>query len=96
MIYNRISADCHVDLPWLPPDLFTSNASAALKDRMPYVVDGPEGPSWTTKSGVGAPAAPVPNGTYGRFRYVSAYNVFVLVNDINDNVRFYKHTPGCP
>ena len=44
--------DCHVDLPWLPPDLFTSNASAALKDRMPYVVDGPEGPSWTTKSGV--------------------------------------------
>ena len=52
MIYNRISADCHVDLPWLPPDLFTSNASAALKDRMPYVVDGPEGPSWTTKSGV--------------------------------------------
>ena len=52
MIYNRISADCHVDLPWLPPDLFTSNATAALKDRMPYVVDGPEGPSWTTRSGV--------------------------------------------
>jgi predicted TIM-barrel fold metal-dependent hydrolase len=52
VIYNRISADCHVDLPWLPPDLFTANASAALKDRMPYVVDGPEGPSWTTKGGV--------------------------------------------
>jgi len=52
MIYNRISADCHVDLPWLPPDLFTANASSALKGRMPYVVDGPEGPLWTTKGGV--------------------------------------------
>ncbi|MGH7310305.1 MAG: hypothetical protein ACREK6_16600, partial [Candidatus Rokuibacteriota bacterium] len=50
MRYQRISADCHIDLPWLPPDLFTSNASPALKDRMPYVVDGPEGPHWTTKS----------------------------------------------
>jgi hypothetical protein len=29
MRYTRISADCHIDLCWLPPDLFTSNASAA-------------------------------------------------------------------
>jgi len=36
MRYTRISADCHIDLPWLPPDLFTANASAAMKDRMPY------------------------------------------------------------
>ena len=50
MNYTRISADCHIDLPWLPPDLFASNASAALKDRMPFVVDGPEGPHWATKS----------------------------------------------
>ena len=35
--YNRISADCHLDLIWLPPDLFTSEAPANLKDRMPYV-----------------------------------------------------------
>ena len=51
MRYTRISADCHVDLPWLPPDLFTGNASAAMKDRMPYVTDGPKGPLWVTKTG---------------------------------------------
>ena len=41
MHYDVISADGHVDLIWLPPDLFTRNASAAMKDRVPYVVDGP-------------------------------------------------------
>jgi uncharacterized protein len=51
MQYNRISADTHIDLPWLPTDLFTSNATAALKDRMPHVVDGPDGPYWTSKKG---------------------------------------------
>ena len=51
MKYNVISADCHIDLIWLPPDLFTSNASAALKDRMPYVTDGAKGPQWVTKKG---------------------------------------------
>ena len=51
MRYTRISADSHIDLPWLPNDLFTSNASAALKDRMPYVTDGPDGPYWTSKNG---------------------------------------------
>jgi predicted TIM-barrel fold metal-dependent hydrolase len=51
MRYTRISADCHIDLCWLPPDLFTSNASTALKDRMPYVTDGPKGPRWVTKKG---------------------------------------------
>ena len=51
MRYQRISADCHIDLPWIPPDLFTANASAALKDRVPYVKDGPDGPFWTAKNG---------------------------------------------
>ena len=51
MRYRRISADCHIDLPWLPPDLFTSNASLAMKDRMPFVTEGPDGLSWTTKKG---------------------------------------------
>jgi len=49
--YTRISADCHIDLPMLAPDLFTANASAALKDRMPFVKDGPDGPFWTCKNG---------------------------------------------
>ena len=51
MDYTRISADCHIDMPWIPPDLFTANASAALKERMPYVTDGPDGPCWVAKNG---------------------------------------------
>ena len=51
MNYTRISADCHIDLPMLAPDLFTSNAQAALKERMPYVTEGPDGPYWTCKNG---------------------------------------------
>ena len=51
MKYEMISADCHVDLCWLPPTLFTENASAALRERMPYVADGPQGRWWTTKRG---------------------------------------------
>src|SRR5271156_5646175 len=51
MQYKVISADCHVDLIWLPPDLFTDNAPSALKERMPYVTDGPRGREWVTKSG---------------------------------------------
>ena len=51
MNYTRISADCHIDMPWIPPDLFTDNASTAMRDRMPYVVDSPDGPQWTCKNG---------------------------------------------
>ena len=51
MRYDVISADCHVDLCWLPPDLFTASASSGLRDRMPYVTDGPNGRVWTTKRG---------------------------------------------
>jgi predicted TIM-barrel fold metal-dependent hydrolase len=51
MKYKRISADCHLDMPWMPPTLFTSEASAEMKDRMPYVTEGPDGPMWVTKKG---------------------------------------------
>src|SRR4029079_9259289 len=51
MKYDVISADCHIDLIWLPPDLFTANASAAFRDRMPYVTEGPRGREWVTKNG---------------------------------------------
>ena len=51
MEYKVISADCHLDLIWLPPDLFTSNASAALKGRMPFVTDGEDGPVWIANNG---------------------------------------------
>jgi predicted TIM-barrel fold metal-dependent hydrolase len=52
MQYRRISADCHLDLPWLPPELFVQGASRELRERMPYVEDGPDGPQWVTKAGV--------------------------------------------
>ena len=51
MQYKRISADCHLDMPWMPPDLFTSMASSEMKDRMPFVVETDDGPNWTAKNG---------------------------------------------
>ncbi len=51
MDYNRISADCHLDLIWLPPDLFVSEAPHELKERMPYVADGPDGRRWVANNG---------------------------------------------
>jgi len=51
MKYDVISADGHIDLIWLPPDLFTRNASAKLRDRMPYVVDGSDGRRWVSRNG---------------------------------------------
>src|SRR6185436_19900892 len=51
MRYEMISADCHLDLCWLPPDLFATNATSALRDRMPHVIDQPKGLTWVTKKG---------------------------------------------
>ncbi|MBK6847349.1 MAG: hypothetical protein IPG96_07315 [Proteobacteria bacterium] len=41
------------------------------------------------------PAVTVTQGTFGRWRYVSRYNVFLLVRSASENVTFYKHTAGC-
>src|SRR6516165_639731 len=50
--YRRISADCHLDMLWLPPDLFTSNASSKYKDKMPYVAEQADGVKrWTDSNG---------------------------------------------
>ena len=51
MQYKRISADCHLDMIWLPPDLFTSEASRELKERMPFVGEGPNGKEWVARNG---------------------------------------------
>ena len=52
MQYRRISADCHLDMLWLPPDLFTSNASSKMRDLMPYVAENSDGVKrWTDNSG---------------------------------------------
>ena len=52
MEYRCISADCHIDLNWFPDGFFVSNASQAMKERMPYVVQKGEDRKWVVKSGV--------------------------------------------
>lgn len=66
MQYKRISADCHLDMIWLPHDLFTSHASQALKDQMPFVKDQQDGTKrWIDNNGgdFGAPGLVGASGT---------------------------------
>ena len=43
MEYKVISADTHLDLTWLPGDMFVEAAPEHLKSQMPYTTDaGPE------------------------------------------------------
>jgi hypothetical protein len=50
---------------------------------------------WTCLNGTGAPPTQNANGTFGRWRYLAEYNVFMLVNQPDQNVYFYKHTADC-
>ena len=43
MEYTIISGDSHVDLTWLPGDLFASNAPADMAAKMPKVVVDEQG-----------------------------------------------------
>ncbi len=84
MQYNRISADSHVDLCWMPPKLFVEEATPAMKARMPYVVDGPDGPYWTSKNGtsfglkngVGPAGAKYQPGRHARADLMAATNLY--------------------
>ena len=42
------------------------------------------------------PGQPNDRGTFGRFRYMPARNAFILVNRVDENVFFYKLSPGQP
>jgi predicted TIM-barrel fold metal-dependent hydrolase len=46
MQYKVISADDHIDLRWLPADLWKERLPVALRDRAPSVVDTEKGPNW--------------------------------------------------
>ena len=46
MEYRVISADTHLDLTWLPGDMFVESAPAELKSQMPYTVDTDNGRRW--------------------------------------------------
>lgn len=50
MDYRIISADDHIDLQWLPKDLWQTRVPAAWRERAPKVVDTPEGPYWVCGS----------------------------------------------
>lgn len=45
--YRFISADDHIDLRWLPRDLWTERLPAKLRDRGPRVVETEKGAYWT-------------------------------------------------
>ena len=84
MKYNRISADSHVDLCWMPPTLFKDEATRAMKERMPYVTDGKDGPYWTSKNGtsfglkngVGPAGAKYEPGKHARADLMAATNLY--------------------
>jgi uncharacterized protein len=46
MDYRVISTDDHIDLRWLPDDLWTSRLPAHLEERGPRVVQTDSGPHW--------------------------------------------------
>ena len=45
--YRFISADDHIDLRWLPKDLWSARLPANLSERGPRVVENDQGPFWT-------------------------------------------------
>ena len=59
MDYKVISGDSHIDLRWLPHDLFVSNSTGELKDLMPQVKETADGPRWFAEGGnlIGRPGA---------------------------------------
>lgn len=46
MNYRVVSADDHIDLTWLPKDLWQKRVPREFRDRAPKVVDAGEGPQW--------------------------------------------------
>src|SRR5262249_61471717 len=65
MDYRIISADDHIDLPWLPRDLWQTRVPPQWRERAPKVVDTADGPYWTcdgerweTWGGLRVPAGP--------------------------------------
>ncbi|MCC7385535.1 MAG: hypothetical protein IT384_27035 [Deltaproteobacteria bacterium] len=73
----------------------TADDFVAFVSGAPWILDL-ETKAWTQGSAVMAPALTASSrGTYGRWRYVARVNAFILVNDVDQNVYFYKHTPRC-
>jgi uncharacterized protein len=46
MDYRIISADCHIDMTWMPGDLWVDSAPAKWREHVPQVRQAPDGPRW--------------------------------------------------
>ena len=46
MEYRIISADDHIDMAWLPRDLWQQRVPIQWRERVPRVVDTADGPYW--------------------------------------------------
>ena len=46
MTTAAISADSHMDLTYMPHDTFTERVAHKWKDRVPHIVETPEGKYW--------------------------------------------------
>jgi len=46
MDYSIISADGHIDMTWMPGDLWTERAPAKWREHVPQVRETPQGPRW--------------------------------------------------
>ena len=46
MDYRIISADCHIDMTWMPGRLWVDNAPDKWRDQVPQVRQTPDGPRW--------------------------------------------------
>lgn len=46
--------------------------------------------NWTAHSAPGAPIMADSSGTYGRWRYIEKYDIFIVFTHVDENVHFYK------
>ena len=46
MEYKLILGDSHIDMTWMPEDVFVENAPAKFRDTVPRVVETDSGPHW--------------------------------------------------
>ena len=51
MHYTRISADCHIDMPWIPRICSRRMRRRCSRSACRTWSDGPDGPHWTCKNG---------------------------------------------
>jgi hypothetical protein len=54
--YRIISADDHMDMAVLPPDLWRERLPIGLKDRAPTVVETPDGLCWSAEGRILGPS----------------------------------------